>query len=163
MSVLRLRCGGVVFQAGVVPSGRGTVVRVGGREVLVELRDLGEGAWEATVDGARWVVHAAWEGEVLHLHTLGRTYSFSPARESVTRGELASADARAPMPGVVTRILVAPGQQVAGGEALYVLEAMKMETVVRSPRPARVRRIRAQVGEQVEGGAVVVELEAEEA
>jgi biotin carboxyl carrier protein len=160
VSVLRLRCAGVLFEAHVVPSGRGALVRLEGREVPVELRDLGDGAWEATVDGARWLVHAAWEGETLHLHARGRTYRFAPARAAAHR-LAAAADTSAPMPGVVTRILVTPGQRVAEGEALYVLEAMKMETVVRSPRPGRVRRVRARAGEQVEGGAVVVELEEE--
>lgn len=161
MSVLRLRCAGVLFEAHVVPSGRGALVRLEGREVPVELRHLGDGAWEATVDGVRWLVHAAWEGETLHLHARGRTYTFAPMREPATDRQILAADASAPMPGVVTRILVTPGQRVAEGDALYVLEAMKMETVVRSPRPGRVRRVRARAGEQIEGGAVVVELEEE--
>ncbi|MCL6498971.1 MAG: hypothetical protein K6U07_02935 [Firmicutes bacterium] len=63
------------------------------------------------------------------------------------------------MPGLLTRVLVEPGQVVAAGQPLYVVEAMKMETVVRAARPARVLRVLAREGEQVEGGAVVVELE----
>ncbi|MDR7554457.1 MAG: acetyl-CoA carboxylase biotin carboxyl carrier protein subunit [Armatimonadota bacterium] len=65
----------------------------------------------------------------------------------------------APMPGVVTRVLVATGETVDAGQPLCVLEAMKMETVVTAPVAGRVTRIAATPGSQVEGGAVLVELE----
>ncbi|MCS7172483.1 MAG: hypothetical protein N0A24_03600 [Armatimonadetes bacterium] len=48
---------------------------------------------------------------------------------------------------------------VEHGEPLYVLEAMKMETVMRAPVRARVVAIRVEPGSQVAGGAAVVELE----
>jgi biotin carboxyl carrier protein len=67
--------------------------------------------------------------------------------------------ARAPMPGLVTRILVEAGQAVDAGQPLCVLEAMKMETVVTSPAAGRVTRIAVAPGSQVEGGAVLVEVE----
>lgn len=63
------------------------------------------------------------------------------------------------MPGVVTRILVREGQAVPAGEPLFVLEAMKMETVIRAAVSSRVARIRVEPGTQVDGGAVVVEVE----
>jgi biotin carboxyl carrier protein len=65
----------------------------------------------------------------------------------------------APMPGVVTRVLVAPGDVVKQGQPLVTLEAMKMEHVVRAPRAGRVRAIAARAGEMVNGGVALVELE----
>jgi 3-methylcrotonyl-CoA carboxylase alpha subunit len=62
------------------------------------------------------------------------------------------------MPGVVTRVLVQPGQMVGEGDPLCVVEAMKMEHLVRAVRPGRVIRI-TEPGTQIEGGAIVVEVE----
>ncbi|MBP2228435.1 pyruvate carboxylase [Azospirillum agricola] len=56
----------------------------------------------------------------------------------------------APMPGLVTGILVQPGQAVEAGDALLSLEAMKMETTVRAERAGTVERIVAQQGRNVE-------------
>lgn len=64
-----------------------------------------------------------------------------------------------PMPGVVTRVMVAPGDAVKRGQPLLALEAMKMEHVLRAPRDGRVRAVAARAGEMVEGGVALVELE----
>ncbi len=101
------------------------------------------------------------QADALHLHALGHAYVFSQAGEPLAPQEAEGGDVRAPMSGMVTRVLVEPGQRVEAGQGLYVLEAMKMETVVRAPWSARVRRVLARAGDQVEGGAQVVELEEE--
>ena len=76
-------------------------------------------------------------------------------------GAAASGGLEAPMPGVVTRIMVAAGDTVQQGQPLVAVEAMKMEHLVRAPRPGRVRVVRARQGELVQGGATLVELEDE--
>jgi 3-methylcrotonyl-CoA carboxylase alpha subunit len=65
----------------------------------------------------------------------------------------------APMPGVVTRVLVSAGDAVRQGQPLVAIEAMKMEHVLRAPRDGRVRAVAVRKGEMVNGGAAVVELE----
>ncbi len=64
------------------------------------------------------------------------------------------------MPGVVTRVLVAAGDEVKRGQPLVVLEAMKMEHQIRAPRDGRVAKVNAGPGQMVAGGATLVELEA---
>lgn len=144
------------------PAGNEFVVRVADRELRVRLKDLGPGGLEAAVDGRRVVVFYARDRDTLQLHAAGRVYTFRrgddrTAAQAFEPGE----DVRAPMPGLVVRVLVEAGQRVEPGQPLYVVEAMKMETVVRAPRAARIRRVLAQPGQQVEGGTVVVELEDE--
>jgi pyruvate carboxylase subunit B len=67
---------------------------------------------------------------------------------------------KAPMPGLVLRVQVTPGQAVAAGAGLVVLEAMKMENELKAPASAVVRAVRVQPGEAVEKGQVLIEFEA---
>ena len=59
----------------------------------------------------------------------------------------------APMPGRVVALSVKPGKQVEKGDALMVLEAMKMECTVYAPAPGRVEEFHFEVGDQVNEGA----------
>ena len=62
----------------------------------------------------------------------------------------------APMPGKVVRILVQPGDVVAEGQGVAVVEAMKMENELRSPRAGRVEEVAVSPGQTVESGARLV-------
>jgi 3-methylcrotonyl-CoA carboxylase alpha subunit len=63
-----------------------------------------------------------------------------------------AADFTTPMPGVVVRLLVEPGQPVERGQALLILEAMKMEHRICAPADGSVRAFYFEAGEQVAGG-----------
>lgn len=65
----------------------------------------------------------------------------------------------APMPGLVVRLAVEVGDRVEAGQALVVMEAMKMENELRTKAAGTVARVLVQVGVAVEKGAVLVELE----
>ena len=62
-----------------------------------------------------------------------------------------------PMPGLVVSIAVSEGQKVAAGETLAVVEAMKMENVLRAERAATVARILAKPGDSLAVDAVIME------
>ncbi|WP_099866563.1 acetyl-CoA carboxylase biotin carboxylase subunit [Pararhizobium haloflavum] len=64
-----------------------------------------------------------------------------------------------PMPGLVVSIAVAEGQAVKAGETLAVVEAMKMENVLRAERDATVASIKAEPGESLSVDAVIMEFE----
>jgi acetyl-CoA/propionyl-CoA carboxylase biotin carboxyl carrier protein len=81
---------------------------------------------------------------------------------TATPSELGGAEhsvLKAPMPGVVLRVLAAEGERVEPRQPLVLLEAMKMETPLVSPYEAVVRKIHVAEGDRVPGGAVLVELE----
>jgi pyruvate carboxylase len=65
----------------------------------------------------------------------------------------------APMPGLVVSVVVAPGEQVAAGQKLVTLEAMKMESTVYAEQAATVAEVLVQRGTQVETGDLLVRLE----
>ena len=65
---------------------------------------------------------------------------------------------KAPMPGLVVRVLAVVGADVVAGEPLVVMEAMKMENELRAPSAGRVSVVRVKPGDAVEKGSVLVEL-----
>ncbi|MFC6047779.1 biotin/lipoyl-containing protein, partial [Methylobacterium hispanicum] len=62
-----------------------------------------------------------------------------------------------PMPGLVKQILVKEGQEVKNGEPIAVVEAMKMENVLRAERDATVSKIHAKEGDSLAVDAVILE------
>jgi biotin carboxyl carrier protein len=66
---------------------------------------------------------------------------------------------KAPMPGLVLEVLVADGQEVHKGDSLLILEAMKMENVIKAAGDGKVKSIKAVKGQAVEKGFLLIELE----
>ncbi len=64
---------------------------------------------------------------------------------------------KAPMPGLVLNVLVSDGQEIKKGDALIVLEAMKMENILKSPADGIVKKVVAKKGTAVEKGQVWIE------
>jgi pyruvate carboxylase len=62
----------------------------------------------------------------------------------------------APMPGLVVRVGVVPGEKVAAGQKLVTLEAMKMETTVYAERPGEVAEVLVRPHSQVEAGDLLL-------
>jgi acetyl/propionyl-CoA carboxylase alpha subunit len=151
-------------------------------EVSVELRlDDGRLVGRLTADGAEHEVDVAVRASGAHGVTIvrdgrrvratvlrngtttwvaidGVTHAFEVhERGAAAAGHTALADhAVSPMTGNLTKVEVAEGDTVAQGELLFVVEAMKMEYVVRAPRAVEVARVAYAAGDQVEQGDVVV-------
>jgi acetyl/propionyl-CoA carboxylase alpha subunit len=102
----------------------------------------------------RYAVHCAGD-RVFVDSALGASELRALPRFPEPETELASGSLVAPMPGLVKQVLVAVGARVAKGDVLLVLEAMKMEQVIRAPRAGRVSALSARAGQQVEAGLVL--------
>lgn len=68
-------------------------------------------------------------------------------------------DIKAPMPGLVLDIMVAPGDTVAKDSPILILEAMKMENVIKAPGDGVVKAIRVEKGAAVEKNALLIEMQ----
>lgn len=111
------------------------------------------GAWEVSRRGSRW--HAT--GPVGGSVTLEQRSRFpDPDAEAVEGGLVA------PMPGKVLMVDVQPGDRVAAGQVLVVMEAMKMEHQITAPADGEVSEVRAAVGDQVDNGELLVVITAGE-
>jgi biotin carboxyl carrier protein len=121
----------------------------------VVLLGAGPGADRAIVarDGARILVHL--RGRV---HAFEAEDAARPGRAAAQRHAPADAPfALSPMTGTVASVAVKPGDAVAAGGTLAVVEAMKMQFVVRAPRDVVVAAVPAAAGRPVDIGAVLVE------
>jgi biotin carboxyl carrier protein len=65
---------------------------------------------------------------------------------------------KAPMPGLVLKILVNEGELVSKGENLLILEAMKMENMIKAPTDLIVKRINIKIGDKLEKNQVMLTL-----
>ncbi|MEE2915615.1 MAG: biotin/lipoyl-containing protein, partial [Pseudomonadota bacterium] len=65
----------------------------------------------------------------------------------------------APMPGLLVRLDVAPGDKVEAGQPLAVVEAMKMENILRAEKAATVKSVSAAAGDSLAVDQVILELE----
>jgi biotin carboxyl carrier protein len=82
------------------------------------------------------------------------------AGRPAARGVVASEGAlTAIMPGKIIRILVAEGDQVAQGDVICILEAMKMENELKAPMAGKVKALNVQTGQDVEMGFLLAEIE----
>jgi biotin carboxyl carrier protein len=128
----------------------------------VALADEGTGRGRLTVAGISEAVAFAVDGDVIHIHMRGRTRSLryvDPLRA------LASVDAddghnaaRAPMPGTVVALKVAPGDAVTAGAVLMVIESMKLETQIRASQDGIVERLHVKDGDSFDRDAILVTL-----
>jgi biotin carboxyl carrier protein len=116
-------------------------------EVFAERRD---GQTFILLDGHRFVVDV----EDARLKGLR-------AQGSAPHDEHGAAVVVAPMPGLVVKVMVEPGQEVARDQGLLILEAMKMENEIRCPRPGIVRTVGVSAGQAVNLGDTLVVVDAD--
>ncbi|MFM2153672.1 MAG: hypothetical protein RL199_2107 [Pseudomonadota bacterium] len=160
-----------------------------GRERTIDLEPLGDGRFHVSLDGGapRLVDAARLEGTALHLLVDGRSLEAEVSDDEgavlvrlgdVERrlelvderhrrlagssgGKAATGRAvlKAPMPGKVVKLLVQPGDEVAEGQGVLLIEAMKMENELRAPKAGRVSSIAVAEGQTVEGRADLMVIE----
>jgi acetyl/propionyl-CoA carboxylase alpha subunit len=155
-----------------------TVVRFErGRLAGISVDGVDAGPREARIAGDR--LHARWDGEGdaaprmvvatvlvdgrdLWLDVEGRTDKFSePDRLSGPPPAPDPSRVTAPVSGLLRALAVAEGERVSAGQALGMVEAMKMETPLVAVAAGTVTRLTAKAGDQVRAGDVVAELAVE--
>jgi propionyl-CoA carboxylase alpha chain len=126
----------------------------------------GEPVWHGTVGGTAAAVQVRAIPNGFDLAYRGiRTRAFVYTEREAAAARLmpvkATSDSgktlRCPMPGLVVSIAVGEGQEVKAGETLAVVEAMKMENVLRAERDGAVKKIHAKPGDSLAVDAVILE------
>jgi 3-methylcrotonyl-CoA carboxylase alpha subunit len=157
---MRLLCGDDAREVSVREHGQGVTVTVDGQVFVLEVGEASPGTFVLRAGARVETFHCVRDGAEVHLFWRGAAYRLreEPARARAAHRAAAST-LEAPMPGRVIAVKATPGQRVARGEELVVVESMKMENAIRAPRDGTVRAVEAQVGEMVNPGRVLVELE----
>lgn len=117
---------------------------------LVAERGEERGVWSLHLDGARFEVEVVDE----RTRTI-RAMTGASARAQGPR------PIRAPMPGLIVRVEVEPGDWVRPGQGVVIIEAMKMQNELKAESEGRVAKVLVEAGQAVEKGATLIELEAE--
>jgi 3-methylcrotonyl-CoA carboxylase alpha subunit len=138
----------------------GITVVLDGQAHRLALRHSGETALTGTLDGRAVTAHVEIDHDrvIVRRHCLRFDFVEDTGAEHRVSAEH-EGHFRAPMPGHVLDVRVAPGATVAKGEVLLVLEAMKMEHSITAPWAARVVEVKAQKGQRVEEGTDLIRLE----
>jgi pyruvate carboxylase subunit B len=148
----RVTVDGRTYSAALVPV-PGTPLRsllLDGRSLTLAMDSLGRGRWMLTHAGERWEMEVIDE-RTRHIRSL--TASGDVRRTAQVL--------KAPMPGLVVRLQASPGDHVAAGAGIVVLEAMKMENELKAPAPVQIKSVLVSAGQAVEKGQVLVEFESE--
>jgi len=138
----------------------GVEIAVDGEPLTIELVSATPERVVLDVDGVRraFAVHrtdeAVYVDDSAGSAALGRVPRFPDPNAHTAAGSLL-----APMPGAVVRVAAAAGDRVTAGQALVVLEAMKMEHTVAAPLDGVLTALHVQPGDQVESGQALAVVE----
>jgi propionyl-CoA carboxylase alpha chain len=126
----------------------------------------GQPVWSGTVDGAPVAVHVrmipnGFELAYRGIEVKAFVYTENEARYARLMPAKKLSDSeksvRCPMPGLVVSVAVAEGQEIKAGETLAVVEAMKMENILRAERDGTIKKVRVKPGDSVAVDAVIME------
>ena len=151
------------------PADGGYDVTYGGKALKLRTDwQLGDSLMELTLDGksqsvqvgradvAYRIIHAGTESRALVLNPgTAELYRHIPEKQPPDTSKFLMS----PMPGLLVSLAVAVGQEVKAGEELCVLEAMKMENVMRAEKDAVVKEIKAAPGDSLMVDQIILEFE----
>ena len=123
------------------------VLRLAGRSVPLAATRIDSG-WRITLRGRAFDIETMDERAIL-IGRLAKRTGGSSGRAGMLR---------APMPGLVSRLMTSPGRKVTEGDGLVVLEAMKMQNELRAPVSGHTTEVHVSTGDAVDRGDLLVTL-----
>jgi len=139
--------------------GTGLRISLNGKTHALAGEALPDGRLQVRLDGHAFKARAVRDGRDWHVFREGDYRRLSLRQELADVEETPSGSLAAPMPGKVIKVMTSAGSKVSKGDALLILEAMKMEHTITAPADGTVTEIHYAAGEQVLEGAELITLE----
>jgi len=147
------------------------IIQQNGKKIDFDLEELGTGRYSLIKNNKSYILHLIEIKGELYVHVLGQFFPVhvDDEREKAlkelvksTKTGPSEVEIKAPIPGLVVQISVKEGDKVQKGDALLILEAMKMENIIKSPGQFKVQKISAGQGDAVQQEQTLVQLVAVE-
>jgi acetyl/propionyl-CoA carboxylase alpha subunit len=125
------------------------------------VRKVLPGNFAVTLDGRSERLRAVAHGDTIFVQLRGRVWKLNRvdlARRAAADATAGEGVSRAPMPGVVVSLLVARGQQVQRGEALVVIESMKLQMTISADFDGEVADLPLSAGQTFQRNDVLIRL-----
>lgn len=117
----------------------------------------------ATINGTKFIAHYLIKNDELTLIQQGRSYYFTLTNKHyIAAKKDDEGSLTAPLNGTVVKCMVEPNTQVTKGDAVIIIEAMKMEYVLKAPTDGVITQFYYQAGDLVSHGALLAELQVAE-
>ena len=154
----------------VTPSRDGSY-NVDGNKVIPDIRVLGPGMLSIILDHKSYVAEvtkAEFETKTFDIRVNSNTYQLSVSDKfdrllhdlgMDASASAKAADLKAPMPGLVVDVAVTEGMEVKKGDKLIVLEAMKMENILKAAADGKVKKVSVSKGNTVEKNAILIQFQ----
>jgi biotin carboxyl carrier protein len=157
---------GKTFRVDLVRNGDGWSCKLDGQDVPVNVAATQNGTLSLLIEGKSYEV----KQEVISAETnvvvdnqrfaaIVRDPRSLQSRKATDSGGQGPKKIKAPMPGKVVRIMVSVGAEVEAGQAVIVIEAMKMQNELKSPKKGVLKKLSVAEGAAVEAGQALAEVE----
>ena len=147
------------------PRGETYALRLDGEIIPVVLNPLSANDYVLELGDEAEIVTLVTDGDEIHLHLRGRSHTLHYRDPVIHLAGAGAANAasvvHAPMPGTVITLKAVAGASVSMGDALLVIESMKLETTIRAWRDGEVAEVHVREGQQFDRGALLLTLKSE--
>lgn len=158
----RFSVGDEIVEVAGRPSAGGATLVIDGQAIEVEARRAPDGVWMLTTpEGTQLQAQVSLVKDTFWVTVGGDTFVMADQIES-RESSAVSGGLEAPMPGKVIAVQATVGQEVAAGDTLLIVEAMKMEHGIKAPYDGTVSAIHFGVGDAVEPGSPLCGVAAKE-
>ena len=150
-----------IYKVNIEQEENNVIVQINGEEYPVEYTRLDDNLYSIIINGKSLTIGTFKQGKQVQVFHAGNLYELEAIsdRELSKSGVMGSGlEINSPMPSRVVKILKSEGDAVAEGEAVVVVEAMKMESELKALQSGKIKTIKVNEGDAVEANTLLVVL-----